>query len=383
VLTKEGCKSRISRLWKWLPEDVEWVLIADPRHVNYFSGFWLNPLSQSLLERSFLLLERTGKTTLFCENGAYKSKVSEPFIDELVKETWYDQIHAVENRDLVLFRALRKADKNTVKKKGLIENEWFPERAYRYLPAIGKGAGETTESLQLGSLIRKLRRNKEQDEIELIKRCVQAGDAGNLIAHEMVQPGITEFDVYKVVQNAVLEELGCPGLVYGDFRAASPEKPKKSGSPTEYVLRKGDTFILDFAVVLNGYRSDTTNTIPISPLSDELKDLFDLCLTALQKGEGRLKPGISAKEVYFTIAKILNTPGATPRFPHHAGHGIGLGHPEPPILVSESTDILELHDVIAVEPGAYVEGIGGVRIEHNYLLTEKGFERLTKHGFSG
>ncbi len=383
MLTKEGCNTRINRLWERLPEDVEWVLIADPRHVNYFSAFWVNPLSQSLGERSFLLLERTGKTTLFCENGAYRSRVAEPFVDALVKENWYDQVHSVENRDHVLFRTLRETGTMVFTKKGLIEEEWFPEGACRYLPETRGSSRETVResSPQLGSIIRSLRRNKELDEIELIKRCVRAGDAGNLKAFSVVQPGISELEVYREVQSAVLEELGYPGLVYGDFRAATPEEPRKGGPSTGYVLKPEDTFLLDFAVVLNGYRSDTTNTIPVGPPSDHLKELLDLCLGALQKGEEHLQPGIPAQEVYSSIAKTLNTPGSPSRFPHHAGHGIGLGHPEPPILVSESTDILEYHDVIAVEPGIYVKGIGGVRIEHNYLITENGFEKLSKHSF--
>lgn len=67
------------------------------------------------------------------------------------------------------------------------------------------------------------------------------------------------------------------------------------------------------------------------------------------------------------------------RFGHHAGHGIGLAHPEPPVLVRDSTDTLLAGDVVTLEPGLYVPGVGGIRIEHNYLITETGYERLSQH----
>ena len=100
----------------------------------------------------------------------------------------------------------------------------------------------------------------------------------------------------------------------------------------------------------------------------------------MQAGEARLKPGTPAREVdaavrgHFAVAGARSTPS-----PRHSGHGLGLGHPEPPYFVPESADTLLAGDVVALEPGLYIEGDGGMRFERNYLITPDGFETLSNH----
>jgi Xaa-Pro aminopeptidase len=101
----------------------------------------------------------------------------------------------------------------------------------------------------------------------------------------------------------------------------------------------------------------------------------------MRNGEAALNPGTKASDVYKAVSQPLQDAGYGP-LPHHAGHGIGLGHPEPPILVPESTDALLAGDVVTLEPGLYVAGIGGMRIEHNYLIAASGYRRLSNHVIS-
>jgi len=110
--------------------------------------------------------------------------------------------------------------------------------------------------------------------------------------------------------------------------------------------------------------------------------LFDLCEAAMRAGEETLKAGTAASDVHAAVAAPFRDAGYGDAFPHHAGHGIGLAHPEPPILVPDSRDVLLAGDVVTLEPGAYVQGIGGMRIEHNYLITDSGYERLSNHVIS-
>ena len=102
MLTQEGCLTRRRRLWKAVAEDLEWLLIADPRHVHYLANFWVNPLSFSGGERGLLLLERDGGATLIGDNFAIRSSAVTPYVDREIIEDWYDHRHSVINRDHAL-----------------------------------------------------------------------------------------------------------------------------------------------------------------------------------------------------------------------------------------------------------------------------------------
>jgi Xaa-Pro aminopeptidase len=170
-------------------------------------------------------------------------------------------------------------------------------------------------------------------------------------------------------------------MIYGDFRAVNAESPKAGGLPTQKELQNGDLFILDYSVLLDGYRSDFTNTYAVGQPSDQQEMLFRICEAGMRAGEDTLKAGVKAADVYAAVSEPMTAAGFG-RLGHHAGHGIGLAHPEPPILVSDSDDVLLAGDVVTLEPGMYIEGIGGMRIEHNYLISENGYERLSNHVIS-
>ena len=381
MLSEEGCRGRKTRLWEALPREVQWVLIADPRHVNYLCGFWVNPVSFSSGERGFLYLERDGEAVLLCDNFTLKSAIGGAFVDRQVVEPWYDHRHGVPNRDHVLFRALERIRDRLRPASGLLEAEWLPLGALEALgwPAAASPAAGPTPRPSLGSLLRDLRRRKDPDELELLRRSMRAGEAGHRRARELVRPGIGELELYREIQSAALEELGSPALVYGDFRATHPALPKAGGLPTDYRLREGDSFLCDFSVVVAGYRGDFTATLAVGAPTAAQRELHSLCRAALSSGEEALTPGAACREVYQAVAGVFAAAGRPEAFPHHAGHGIGLGHPEAPAFVPESEETLGSGDVVTLEPGIYVEGIGGVRIEHNYLVTPTGYERLTRH----
>jgi Xaa-Pro aminopeptidase len=139
-------------------------------------------------------------------------------------------------------------------------------------------------------------------------------------------------------------------------------------------------FILDYSVVLFGYRSDFTNTLVVGrkPNADQRR-LFDACVSAMRAGERTLKAGTTCQAVYDAVRGALAAAALADQFPHHAGHGLGLSHPEAPYFVRHSTETLVAGDVVTLEPGVYVDGIGGIRIEHNYRVTAAGYERLSNH----
>jgi Xaa-Pro aminopeptidase len=390
MLTQEGCVTRRKRLWDALPAELEWVLVADPRHVHYFTNFLVNPLSFSAGERAWLLLERGGKATLLGDNFTLRSRSGAPYIDDEVMVRWYDHKHSVINRDHALLQACEQISERLFGRPGAVEAEWLPVGAFELLGldreahSVKKETRSTARRgpVDLGTVIRMLRRQKEADEIALLKECMRAGEAGQLRAREVVRPGVTEMEVFLEVQKAALAAAGRAGVVYGDFRACTPTQPKAGGLPTQYKLQAGDFFVLDYSVVLEGYRSDFTNGLAVGEPTPQQRHLYDLVMAAQKNGETVLRAGAKARDVFAATEKPIRDAGMAERFAHHAGHGIGLAHPEPPILVPESDDILMAGDVITLEPGLYVEGIGGIRIEHNYLITETGYERLSQHSIS-
>ncbi len=373
MLTADGCLARRYRLWDALPQEYDWVLIADPRHVHYFSNFWVNPISFSTCERGLLLLERSGQSTLMADNFTRRSAVADPFVDEEVLGKWYDHKHSVMNRDHVLFAQLKSLAPRLKGRRGLVEAEWLPVMAADELDLAHE-----CRALELGSVVRQLRRQKEPDEIELLTRCMQACDAGHAQALKSVRPGMTELELYCDVQRAAQLAAGLASVVYGDFRAVNAEIPKRGGQPTSYVLKEGDMFILDYSVMIGGYRSDFTNTLAVGEPTSNQIEIFETDKSALLAAEAVTKAGVRAADVYRAASKVLEDAGHAPLV-HHAGHGLGLAHPEAPILVAESDDVLLEGDVVTIEPGLYIEGIGGVRLEHNVLVTKSGSRRLSSH----
>jgi Xaa-Pro aminopeptidase len=230
-------------------------------------------------------------------------------------------------------------------------------------------------------VIRELRRRKEDDEIALLEQCMRACEAGHAVALDVVAPEVAELDVYRAVQSAAVAAAGRPAVVYGDFRPVNAITPKRGGLPTGEPFVRGDMLILDYSVQLDGYRSDFTNTIAVGPPTEDQQRLFDTCVEALFAAEKVLAPGTTGAGVYEAATRVIEEAGY-PALPHHAGHGLGLGHPEPPILVPASEDVLLPGDVVTVEPGSYIEGVGGVRVEHNYLITADGCRRLSNHQLS-
>jgi Xaa-Pro aminopeptidase len=388
MLTQSGCLARRKRLWDALPSAVEWVLVADPRHVLYFSGFWVSPMSFSAHERAWLLLERDGKTTLLGDNFTVKSRVEDPFVDDEVVSQWYDHRHSVVNRDHALIAAVEQISDRLYGREGAVEAEWLSVGAVDVLGldyethSVRKEAQDSpdNEPVDLGTVIRTLRRKKEPDEIELIQQCTRACEAGQARARDVIRPGLTDFDMFREVHAAVLEAAGQPCLIYGDFRETTPKQPKAGGFPVGAKLEAGNLFILDYSVVMQCYRCDFTNTLAIDkqPTADQQR-LFDIVSAAMKAGEQTFRAGVPARDVFDAVETPIRDAGLAENFKHHAGHGIGLGHPEPPILVPDSDDVLIAGDVVTLEPGLYVEGIGGLRIENNYRITESGFEQLSHH----
>lgn len=357
MLTADACRTRRQRLLDLL-RTRDTLVLSDPIHLRYFANFYVEPMSLGADFGGVLVIQPDGHTSLYHDNRLPKT-VEQAHVDERYPVAWYDgQSPQRGTRRMILHQALQSR-----------------------LPAgVSHDAPGHDTAASIHDIVAGMRRQKDPDEIAVLKACMRATEAGHAWGRTNIQPGMTELDVYAGVCRAVYEALGHWAVVYGDFTVTNGTK--RGGPPTPHVLQKGETFILDFSVVVQGYRSDFTNTLVVGgEPNSEQKRLFGLCAMALEAGERELKAGARCQTVYDAIHGVFDAAGVANHFTTHAGHGLGLAHPEPPYIVRHSTETLTEGDVVTLEPGLYL-GNNGIRIEHNYRITQTGYERLSNHVIS-
>jgi Xaa-Pro aminopeptidase len=375
MLTAPGCAARRERLFKALSAPCDFLIVGDPSHLVYFANYLPSPFEFRSAESSALLVLEPGRSTLIADNllGPFLDR---SHVDEVVAPTWYDGSKPTEPRRGQLVRsAMARLAKLAGHRVG-VELAAVPAGVVEGLRAARPGM----EIVDISPTIRPLRRAKDADEVEALNRAMRAGEAAHAAALANMKPGMTELDAYLLVQNAAMKEMGERAIVYGDFASGPRTATDKGGPPTSRVIESGDLLLLDFSVVVDGYRSDFTNTFAVGGgPTPRQRELFDACLGALKAAESLLKAGTIARDVDAAVKDHFRSLGLLDLFPHHTGHGIGLGHPEPPYFVPGSDEILVEGDIVTVEPGLYEEGVGGMRIERNYRITAGGFETLSKH----
>jgi Xaa-Pro aminopeptidase len=359
MLSAEGCRQRRLKLWQQLdpPPEQDYLLLADPIHLMYLANFSVDPISLSAGFHGYLLVRRDGHAKLLHDNRM-ASAAALAHVEETKSVPWYDgQSPGRGPRQLAVLEAVNPT------RGGL---------------RVHDRPGDPYAATVIHTLAQ-MRRQKDADEIELLRRCMRATDAGHAWARANVRPGMTELEVYSGIVAACVQNAGMAAVVYGDF-AVSPGPERRGGPATNRRIEPGDMLILDYSVVLFGYRSDFTNTLVVgkTPTADQQR-LYDLCVEAMRAGEQTLRAGQACQTVYDAVRGVFERAEMAQYFPHHAGHGLGLTHPEAPFLVRHSSETLLAGDVVTLEPGLYVEGIGGIRIEHNYLITPTGYERLSNH----
>lgn len=357
MLTAEGCAARRRRLLERLKPGHA-LVIADPLNLRYLANCYIDPFSLGADFGALLQIRPDGGTSLFHDHRVPKS-VEQSFVDSREAVKWYDGVSPGQGPRRTVLKPVLEA------LGGRIHDSLADEMSEPLFAAIGD-----------------LRRAKHDDEISLLGTCCRVGEAGMEWARANVKAGMTELDFYNGVFSTCTTKAERAVIVYGDF-AVSPGSAKRGGPPTKKVLADGDTLILDYSVILQGYRSDFTNTLVVGgqPTAEQ-KRLFDLCVEAMAAGERHLRAGVHGREVYNAVRDVFKDAGMADHFPHHAGHGLGISHPEAPFLVKQSLETLVAGDVVTLEPGLYVDGVGGIRIEHNYLVTETGYERLSHHAIT-
>lgn len=231
-------------------------------------------------------------------------------------------------------------------------------------------------STRLDTQLRRLRNAKSAEEVQCIRRAQRIAEAA--LAHLLALPlaGMTEREAALELDYTMLRQ-GAEALSFETIAVAGENGSKPHGVPGSRKLRAGDFLTLDFGAVVDGYHSDMTRTVAIGTPGAEQSKIYDTVLRAQQAALEILKPGVPCKDVDAAARGVIENAGYGEHFRHSTGHGVGLEIHEAPSLFGRSKAVLEPGMVVTIEPGIYVPGFCGVRIEDMALITESGYENLT------
>ena len=217
------------------------------------------------------------------------------------------------------------------------------------------------------NLVESLRLFKEPGEIEALQRAVDLGDAACESVAQRVEPGWTEKQVAWEIEKYIREHGG-DGLSFDTIVAGGPWGAMPHAYPRDRKLEKGEGVVIDMGCDIDGYMSDLTRTIFLGKPDDQFKKIYDIVLTAQLTAEEMVKPGMTGDECHMIAHNVIEAAGYGDTFGHGLGHGIGLQVHEAPRVARTSTDELRDNMVFTIEPGIYVTGWGGVRIEDMVVL---------------
>jgi Xaa-Pro dipeptidase len=223
-----------------------------------------------------------------------------------------------------------------------------------------------------------LRMSKEETEIAHMRCAVEIAEQAmqRLLDEGSIRPGRTELEVAADLQIATLRQGG-QGQAFSPIVVSGPGSASPHASPSERVLESGDLVVIDWGTIVEGYRSDITRTFVLGAPTPEIERMHDAVLAANQSGRLAVRPAVAAQDVDRAARRAISLAGYGEYFIHRTGHGLGLETHEPPYIVEGNLEMLKPGMSFTVEPGVYVPGVGGVRIEDDVVVTVGGSETLT------
>lgn len=233
-----------------------------------------------------------------------------------------------------------------------------------------------TELVPVADEINAMRRIKTQKELEYIRKAEAIGDKVFTEILDFIKPGMTELEVAARIEY-LLKVHGGQGLSFPAIVASGINSSMPHAVPSYKKIEKGDFVTMDFGCVYEGYCSDMTRTIVIGKASEKQKEIYNLVLKAQQAALDFIKAGYKGKEIDKVARDIIYGAGYEGCFGHGLGHSVGLNVHENPRLSMLEEDIIEAGMTETVEPGIYIKGFGGVRIEDLVVVTEDGCINFT------
>ncbi|MFC5469220.1 M24 family metallopeptidase [Cohnella suwonensis] len=344
---------RLTRVRKRLEElGVDGLLITNAFNRRYLTGF---------TGSSGYVLVTKEKALLFTD-FRYASQAAEQ------AKAYEIVLHAIKPAESI-YEAMRSLD---VKKLGFEKNHVAYATYMAYQEQFSGIGLVPTENI-----VESLRGIKDEKELGFIRKAVEITELSFEHILGMMKPGISEQDISAELEYS-MRKNGAPSSAYATIVASGERGALPHGLASGKLLAADEFVTLDFGASYEGYCSDLTRTVFIGTPTNKHKEIYSIVLEANRATLAGLKPGISGQDGDSLARDIIAGHGYGPNFGHGLGHAFGLEIHEPVRLSQQSKDILRPGMVITVEPGIYIPGFGGVRIEDDIVVTETGIEVLTK-----
>lgn len=223
------------------------------------------------------------------------------------------------------------------------------------------------ELVLLDNELEAARKCKDEKEIALVKKACEITDKIFKEAIDNIRVGMKEYELSALLQYLAISN-GASGMAFDTIVASGERGAMPHGRPTEKTFKEHELITIDFGITYQGYQSDMTRTVCIGTPAPEMKKIYEIVKEAQQKGVDFIRAGVTGKEVDAHVRKFIEEQGYGEYFTHGLGHGMGMGEGELPLLNQRSATVLEEHMIMSCEPGIYVPGLGGVRIEDDVLI---------------
>jgi Xaa-Pro aminopeptidase len=335
--------------------EIDALLVTKRENVRYLSGFTGSA--------GVLLVTRAG--TLFVTDGRYTERSKEELGAAGVDAAIEIGLTAGKQNELLLGAVDRGA------RLGLEDQTvtWSQQRDYA-------AAFAGVELVPAGAIVEALRRVKDAGEVDRIRRaCAIADDAFQALLPRLAA-GLTE-QQFALELEFAMRERGASGNSFDPIIASGPNGAKPHHMPSDRVIERNEMVVCDFGCIVEGYCSDMTRTVSVGDPGADARRVYDVVLASQQAGRALVAADVACSDVDKASRDVIADAGWADAFSHSTGHGVGLEIHEAPRVSSIASDTLLVGDVVTVEPGVYLPGIGGVRIEDTVVVEATGAEPLT------